>query len=203
MSTQPAPSDPVWTLSRVAVAAHRPAVLDALDTGAPHALTRDDVHALGIAYRSTAETIAALRGDGGGWLVDDDGHTTWVAGPDEAAITDAQIHQLRDEAAAAGDHAQIALCLAALGQPAYRVVAILPDGQTCDDEGHVGQAAGVPYETRDEAEREVEYLDDDRPEGHEAVRYEVRQLQMDRAAARAACARVIADARAAQAEDAR
>jgi hypothetical protein len=113
--------------------------------------------------------------------------------PQNVPITDTQIRALRDEARRAGDNGHVAIALAALGRPHYRVVAVLPDGQTFGDEAHVGQCAGFPFDERAGARAIADDLAAHRPDGHGDVRYEVREIHPDREWARAECARVIAD----------
>ena len=61
---------------------------------------------------------------------------------------------------------------------AYRIIAVLPDGQTKTDEAHLGDAARLTYTTRELAEDDVEHLDADRPEGHEDVVYRVVPIKV-------------------------
>lgn len=85
-----------------------PAQYAALEAGEPHDLTRADVERTWTAYASADDAAQALAADGG-WIIDDDGETTWIALA-EPTVTDAQIRQLRLDASDAGDLLQCAIC---------------------------------------------------------------------------------------------
>ena len=124
-----------------------------------------------------------------------DGRAVTVTIPENPPrITDEQIHQLRAEALDAGDDGLVAIALAALGRPHYRIVAVLPDGQTFVDEAHLGLVAGHPFETEADTVEAIAALEADRPDGHDAITYRAHRVQPDPAWARTQCAIAIAEA---------
>lgn len=106
-------------------------------------------------------------------------------------VTHDAIGALRGAAAEAGDLDQVRVCDAALGLAHYRVIAVLPDGQTFTDEAHVGSEAGQTHVDQDVAQTHAALLADIRPEGHADVAYRVEPVRTDQAWARAECARVL------------
>lgn len=112
------------------------------------------------------------------WMIEDGdgGAAVGMGMTREQAITAAQQHADRDGVTWYATHptAATVACAPAYDTP-YHVVAILPDGQTMQDEAHVGECAGRTYASHDEAQAAADRLDADRPDGHEDVTYVVRE----------------------------